>query len=160
MEPKILTLTEKKLIGKSLKMTLAGNKTPELWRSFMPVRKEIRNNVTSDLISMQVFDKSLDFKNFSPDTTFEKWAAVEVTDFNFVPGEMGTFILPGGLYAVFLYRGLSTDTSIFRYIYNTWLPGSNYAVDSRPHFEVLGEKYKNMDTSSEEEIYIPVRLKI
>jgi len=32
-------------------------------------------------------------------------------------------------------------------------------LDNRPHFEVLGEKYKNGDPESEEEIWIPVKEK-
>lgn len=32
-----------------------------------------------------------------------------------------------------------------------------YEIDFRPHFEILGEKYKNNDPGSEEEVWIPVR---
>jgi len=32
-------------------------------------------------------------------------------------------------------------------------------LDDRPHFEVLGDKYKNADPDSEEEIWIPIRTK-
>jgi AraC family transcriptional regulator len=158
IEPRIETLAEKKLIGKKLIMSLAGNRTPELWRSFMPKRKQIPNPVGSELYSIQVYDHSY-FDNFNPGKVFEKWAAIEVPSFDIVPHEMETFILPGGLYAVFLYKGLSTDTSIFQYIYAIWLPGSNYLLDNRPHFEVLGEKYKNGNPDSEEEIWIPIKLK-
>ena len=37
-------LVAKKLIGKRLSMTWQNNRTAELWRSFMPRRKEIKNN--------------------------------------------------------------------------------------------------------------------
>ncbi|MFZ1515671.1 MAG: GyrI-like domain-containing protein, partial [Saprospiraceae bacterium] len=67
--------------------------------------------------------------------------------------------IPGGLYAVFYYKGLSTDTAIFEYIFNTWLPNSEYGLDDRPHFEILGERYKNNDADSEEEIWIPIKNK-
>jgi AraC family transcriptional regulator len=72
---------------------------------------------------------------------------------------METYVLPGGLYAVFDYKGLNTDNSIFQYILGTWLPGSDYVLDNRPHFEVLGDKYKNNDPNSEEEIWIPIKTK-
>ena len=72
---------------------------------------------------------------------------------------MKTFTLSGGVYAVFLYKGLNTDNQIFQYIYGTWLPNSKYVLDNRPHFETLGEKYKNNDLNSEEEIWVPVKLK-
>jgi AraC family transcriptional regulator len=40
-----------------------------------------------------------------------------------------------------------------------WLPNSAYALDDRPHFEALGEQYKNNDPNSEEEIWIPIKPK-
>ncbi len=73
---------------------------------------------------------------------------------------METYTLVRGLYAVFDYKGLHTDTKIFYYIFETWLPKSNdYCLDDRPHFEILGAKYKNNDPNSEEQIWIPVRPK-
>jgi len=156
MQPRIETFKEKKLIGKRITMSLANNKTGELWKGFMPGRSEITNNLNSNLISMQVYKPNY-FVEFSPTNDFEKWATVEVADFDNVPSEMETFTLIGGLYAVFDYKGSSTDTSFFQYIFETWLPNSNYFLDDRPHFEVLGEKYKNADPNSEEEIWIPIR---
>ena len=60
---------------------------------------------------------------------------------------------------MFLYKGLSTDPTIFQYIFAEWLPKSDYLLDNRPHFEVLGEKAKLNDPNSEEEIWVPIRLK-
>lgn len=158
MIPRIEFLEEKKLIGKKLKMSFAENKTFELWRSFMPHRKEIKNSLSSELFSMQVYGPSFDFMNLNISMLFEKWAALEVADFESVPNEMETFTLPCGLYAVFLHIGAaSTGPITFKYIFGTWLPNSEYLLDNRPHFEILGEKYKNEDPSSEEEIWIPIK---
>lgn len=121
----------------------------------MPKRKEITNNLTNELISLVVY-QSTHFTDFKPTNQFERWATVEVANFDNVPAEMKTFILPSGLYAVFNYKGLNTDNSIFQYILGTWLPNSAYDLDDRPHFEILGEKYKNNDPNSEEEIWIPI----
>ena len=126
----------------------------------MPRRKEIKNNLTAELFSMQVYPQSFDFTFSNLHAEFEKWAAVEVSDFETVPDEMETCTLAGGLYAVFDYKGLSTDTKIFQYIFGTWLPNSkSYLLDDRPHFEILGDKYKNNDPNSEEEIWIPIKLR-
>lgn len=160
VQPRIETLTQRKLIGKRLTMTFADNQTFKLWQSFMPRRKEIKNNLLSDLYSMQVYPPSFDFMFSNLNAEFDKWAAVEVADFDTVPNGMETFILTGGLYAVFDYKGLSTDTKIFQYIFGTWLHSSkDYTLDNRPHFEILGDKYKNNDPKSEEEIWIPIRPK-
>lgn len=158
MQPRIENLKEKKLIGKRIRMSLINNLTGRLWGGFMPRRNEIKNKLTSERISMQVYD-SLYYEDFKPSNEFEKWATVEVTDFDIIPNEMESFALTGGLYAVFDYKGSSADNSIFQYIFMTWIPSSAYQLDDRPHFEVLGDKYKNNDPSSEEEIWIPIRKK-
>ncbi len=158
MTPRIETLNEKKIAGIRLTMSFANYKVGELWKSFIPRRKEITNNLTNDLISLAVY-KPTHFANFNPTNEFERWAAVEVADFDNLPNEMEPFVLPSGLYAVFDYIGLSTDNSIFQYILGTWLPSSDYVLDDRPHFEVLGDKYKNNDPTSEEEIWIPIKTK-
>ncbi len=157
MEPRIESLAEKQFVGTHLTMSLANNKTGELWRGFMPRRKEIQGAVRSELISMQVYKQPIVFGDLNQE--FEKWAVIEVADFATIPVGMETFILPSGLYAVFDYKGSSTDTRIFTYIFGTWLPNSQYLLDNRPHFEVLGSKYKNNDPDSEEEIWIPIKLR-
>jgi AraC family transcriptional regulator len=151
MNYRIELLIEKKLVGKRIIMSLSNNKTGELWKSFMQRQKEIGNNIGSELYSIQRYEDSY-FKNFNPNTSFEKWAAKEVLNFDMVPEKMETIVLPAGLYVVFIYKGLSTDHTIFEYIFNEWLPKSPYNLDNRLHFEVLGEKYKNDSTDSEEEI--------
>ncbi len=161
MEPRIETLHAKNLIGKSLTMTYVENSTQELWRNFMPRRKEIKNNTNTDLISMQVYDASFDFQHFNPNIPFRKWAAIEVSDFDIIPEGMESYTLPSGLYAVFIHHGPATEGErTFRYIFETWIPHSPYVIDTRPHFEILGEKYKHDDPTSEEEVWIPIRLRI
>jgi len=156
MQPRIEELKEKKLVGKRIRMSLAENRTGELWKSFMPFRKHISNNISSDLISLQVYDPSY-YANFNHQNEFEKWALAEVTDFDAIPHAMEPFTLTAGLYAVFDYQGSSSDPGIFQYIYSSWLPNSKFQLDHRPHFEVLGAKYKNNDPTSEEEIWIPIK---
>ncbi|MES2774147.1 MAG: GyrI-like domain-containing protein [Bacteroidota bacterium] len=157
MQPRIETLTEKKLIGKSMEMSFSNNKTGELWRSFMPVRKEIQNSIGSDFFSAEVYPP-LFFKAFDPDAVYEKWAAIEVPDFKTVPEGMKTLTFPGGLYAVFVHKGpASHGPETYRYIFGTWLTVSEYLLDDRPHFAVMGAKYKHEDPDSEEEIWIPIK---
>lgn len=150
-------LHEKKLVGMRLEMSLAENRTAELWRTFMPRRKEILNSVGEDLYSLQNYGAGY-FRNFNPANKFEKWAAREVSDFSQIPEGMEPFIVPAGKYAVFHYKGNAAEgDKIFRYIFGEWLPVSGYDLDYRPHFEILGEKYSNNSPDSEEVIWIPVR---
>ena len=158
MEPRIKRTNEKPLIGMRLTMSLADYKVGELWKRFMPMRKNIDNNLSNDLLSVTIYNPH-HFTHFDLSNEFEKWAAIEVANFDHVPEGMETCILPGGLYAVFDYKGLHTDNAIYQYIFRTWLPGSAYVLDDRPHFEILGEKYRNNDPASEEEVWIPIQLK-
>ena len=155
---RIENISPKKFIGISLEMSLVNNKTFELWHQFMPRKKEINNPVNGFLFSMQVYGK-----NYNPadmEAIFEKRALIEVSHFENVPHGMQTFVLPSGKYAIFLHKGLpSLGAKTFRYVFGTWLPNSEYRLDHRPHFEILGEKYKNNDPSSEEEIWIPIKPK-
>ena len=158
MQPRIERISQKKLIGINIRMSLINDKTSDLWRHFMPRINDIDNKLSRDRISLQVYPTSY-FDNFSPKLEFVKWAMVEVGDSTYVPDDMAQYTLKGGLYAVFDYKGPSDDKSIFQYIYGTWVPNSKYKLDNRPHFEVLGEKYKNNNPESEEEIWIPIQLK-
>ncbi|KFF06233.1 GyrI-like domain-containing protein [Flavobacterium reichenbachii] len=159
MEARIETLNEKKLIGKYIQMSFAENNTFQLWSSFMPKRKSIENTVNSNLYSLEVFPEN-HFDNFNPNDRFQKWAAVEVSDFDNIPSEMETLLIPTGLYAVFIHKGLQTDGQrTYHSIFAEWLPNSEYKVDNRPHFAVMDEKYKKDDPNSEEEIWIPIKFK-
>jgi AraC family transcriptional regulator len=159
MTPRVETTNEKKLVGKKLLMSYANYRIGELWSGFMPRRKEITNSLSNDLISLVVYQPN-HFDNFNPTNEFYRWATVEVADFVDVPDEMERYVLSSGLYAVFHYIGSSTGISIFyQNIFNVWLPSSEYHLDDRPHFEILGEKYKNNDPLSEEDIWIPIKPK-
>jgi len=159
MDPQIKTLSEMKLIGRKMKMSFANNKTRELWQAFMPRRKEIKNTVAKDLYSLEIYDPNF-FINFDPNREFEKWAAIEVDDYNSIPADMDPILLPEGLYAVFLHRGpASKGATVYDFIFRTWLPDSNFILDIRPHFALMGEKYNYEDENSEEEIWIPVKPK-
>lgn len=159
MEHRIEKITAKNLVGRRMKMSFVNNTTAELWKSFMPERKAIHDSTNEYLYSLQVYPPSF-FDNFNPQTEFEKWALVEVNDLTHIPAGMEAFILPAGLYAVFLYKGAANDGArVFQYILQTWLPASAYTLDDRPHFELLGEKYKNNASDSEEEIWIPIQPK-
>ncbi len=135
---------------------MVENKTGQLWGSFMPRRKEIGNRISQDLLSLQVYPEGY-FNQFNPQSKFTKWALAVVEDFQSIPKGMESYILPAGTYAVFEYKGSSSDNSIFQSIYSSWLPKSEYALANRPHFEVLGENYKQNDPNSEEEIWIPIK---
>ena len=158
MMPKIVISAERKLIGKRKRMSFSNNTTAGLWKSFIPDRHLIKNSINSDLISMQIYESNFNFSNFNPDLEFDKWAAVEVSDFSAIPKGMETYTIPRGKYAVFIHKGGPVKgPETFGYIFGSWIPQSEYEIDNRPQFEILGKKYKNNEPDSEEEIWIPIK---
>lgn len=158
MEVRIEELPKKILVGKSLRMSLTNNKTSQLWKSFMTEKSAIKNTFGTNLYSIQVYDEIHYFKNFNPQTEFTKWAAIEVGNQENILANFSSFTLENGLYAVFLHKGTVSEFSkTIQYIFSQWLPQSEFELDDRPHFELLGEKYKNNSPDSEEEVWIPLR---
>ncbi len=159
MEPRIEIIPEKKLVGRSIQMSLNNNKTGWLWSNFMPKLKDIAGKVGQDKYSLQVYGSDY-FSSFDPNREFVKWAMVEVINFENIPTDLETFTLKGGQYAVFIHKGDSNEFyKTAQYIYGVWLPNSDFELDDRPHFEVLGNMHKNNDPASEEEVWIPVKPK-
>ena len=157
--PRLETLEEKKLVGMWRKMTFADHRVRELWRTFRPRVSEVRHRLSRDFISMKVFEEPVDGAP-GPDTVFEQWAAVEVDRIDDVPEGMDGYTLPGGIYAVFTHEGpASAFARTTRYIFGSWLPSSEYTLDDRPQFEVMGEDYRPDDPDAEEEFWIPVRVR-
>jgi AraC family transcriptional regulator len=159
MIPTLKTIAGKKLIGHHRTMSFQDNSTFTLWSRFMPLRNSIINTVGPELYSVQFYVVDF-FKKFNSNNPFEKWACREVLNFEDIPDGMSTIEIPEGLYAVFHYKGdNSTAAEAYNYIFTEWLPKSDYLLDSRPHFEILGEAYKYNDPDSEEDIYIPIQAK-
>lgn len=156
-EPEIKYIQQMRLIGISNSMSHTNNLTTELWRTFMPRRKELCAKTHNELISLQIYNSISDILNYNPSNIFIKWACAEVSEEHPVPEGMQDMLLDEGYYAVFTYKGRPSDAgTFFQYIFSQWLPASIYRLDNRPHFEVLTERYKNEDTESEEDIWIPI----
>jgi len=160
MQPRIETLSEKILIGKRNNMSFLNNRTAELWQSFMPTRKEIKNSIGTELYSVEVYPPQF-FERFSNEIEFEKWAAIEAESLDAIPNGFESLIIPNGLYAVFIHKGpASKGFKTYQYIFQSWIPNSEFQLDNRPHFALMGDNYKNEDPNSEEEIWIPIKKKL
>lgn len=130
MEAEIIQVEKKLIVGMKIEMSLSENKTKRLW------------------------------KNFTPSRHFTKWAGVEVVGRTTLPDGLEEMEIPAGLYGCFLYKGLPSSAGPFyQSIFQDWLPKSGYQLDRRPHFEIMGDKYKIDDPNSEELVYIPMALR-
>lgn len=150
-----------RLMGQKMSISLhQTEQIPLLWKKFktsLSMNKLLNNR---RFFSVSLYGNALAEGSFGPDTEFEKWAATPILKGDELPEGNEILEIEAGLYAVFLHRGLPGDfPKTADFIFNHWLPGSDYQLDSRPHFEIMDENYRINDPDPEEEIWIPVRPK-
>lgn len=160
-EPAIKNTDPIKLIGICIETSLANDKTSLLWNRFMKLKGSIENNKGEKLYSVQVYGEKFMNGEFDTLSQFSKWAATEVYDFEKIPKGLEKLEIPAGKYAIFTHEGTAKEfAQTSTYIFNKWLPESDFKLDNRPHFEVLGDDYKGPENpDSKEDIWIPVRAK-
>ncbi len=86
--------------------------------------------------------------------------AVEVDDLNHINPSLVGKSLPSARYLRFIHRGCSGKVGLtYQYIYESWLPKSDYKLSLPYNFELYDEKFLGPDNpDSESEIYIPVEV--
>ena len=148
------------LAGLKRKIPLTPGAITALWSDFMPQVKFIPQRENSLLYSVQLYDRGTTTENFNPLQPVTKWAAVPVNEKAELPSGLEYKSLEGGLYAVFIHKGVpATFPATMDFIFRNWLPSSGYEWEAREQFEVMGEKYRHNDPLSEEEVWIPLRKK-
>ena len=154
MQPIIKKIEQRKLVGIFTNMSLAENKTFNLFSAFMPKRKLIKNCINEFIYDLIIYPSDY-FQNFNPANSFKKGAMVEVAEHDNIPDGLAAFTLVGGEYAVFSQKEKIYDSSLVENVFTKWLPSSKYDIDNRPHFDILRENSKG----KEEEIWIPIKIK-
>jgi AraC family transcriptional regulator len=154
------TIAEKHLVGFSDRFSMNDQRIPQLWQKLMPRRGEIQGVLSSDLFSIEEYDDLSFFQAFNPTKEFKKWAAVEVDHTADNPDDFERLSIPSGDYVVFTFVGPPSEAfKAYSFVFQSWIPSSGFDVDLRPHFAIMGAKYKLNDNSSEEEIWIPIKKK-
>lgn len=154
------TIAEKHLVGFSDRFSMSNQRIPQLWQKLMPRRGEISGALSTDFFSVEEYDDLSFFEAFNPTKEFKKWAAVEVNASADQSSDFERLHIPAGDYVVFTYVGLPSEAfKAYSYIFQSWIPLSEFDVDLRPHFALMGTKYKMNDSSSEEDIWIPIKKK-
>lgn len=158
IQPQLKTYKGATLVGMHTHTSLANDTTPALWQRFMPRRTQIQHRVSNQLVSVQLYDPQFNFRDFTPNTVWQKWAAVEVSETTNLPEGMEVLQIPAGDYIAFTYKGIpATFGETLRYLLTDWLPSHQLQPDNtRPHFELLSDKYKHNHPDSEEEVWFAV----
>lgn len=157
MEPTIEIFPSKTFVGLRQTVTITTDNPVALWRPFRMSMKEIGNGIFDKLYSIQDFD-GVDFSNFTANTEFQKWAAIEVTEAKHIPTGMEVLEMPQGKYAIFIHKGTpATFKKTTDYIFGEWLPNSGFELDNRPHLSIMSKDYRPDDAAAKELVCIPVK---
>lgn len=90
--------------------------------------------------------------------SFDYLAAVEVGEDANVPEGMLCWPIQGGTYAVFEAH-LAELGRLFEYIYQHWLPASDYLRATGPEFESYDQHFDPADPSAVLQVYIPLLMR-
>ncbi len=159
LKPQIVEIDERKVIGVNTQTSLLNNTILEMWNRFLKIESKIKDRIDTCYYEIHPYDSDFKMKDFTNDTPFEKWAAIPVANFENIPSGMNAYTLAKGKYAVFAHIGKMTEIQFsFDFIYGTWLPNSEYELDSRDDFERYDENYLGLNNpNSKVEIWIPIK---
>lgn len=122
----------------------------ELWTKFIARMDELE--------SVAVPECSLGICTPLDDGKIEYMAACVVKDDSTIPAGMEVKLLPEQDVAVFTHVGsLENLADTYDYIYNQWLPDSDYEIASEPEIEWYDSRFKYDDPKSQMDIHIPIK---
>lgn len=135
------------------------------WQVIGEAWEELKRNM--DKISRVNPHVMYGFEDYSEDfnadpLAFYYMAAVEISEGADIPEGMTIKKIPKSLYAVFTVNGNNANGEIgkaFRYIYDIWLPNSQYCLSDTlcADFEYYDERWDCRSASAQLDLYIPVK---
>ena len=150
MEYEIIRRPSFKIVGMRYRGKNENEEIPQLWREFWPRIKEIVHRVPAN-VAYGVID------NFDEERgEFDYVAGLEVDSLSEIPKGMTGVELPDQTYAVFECT-LPTLMEPIGYVYQEWLPQSDYVRSEGPEFELHDERFDIAQGKLDMAIYIPVR---
>ncbi|MBN2521791.1 MAG: AraC family transcriptional regulator [Bacteroidales bacterium] len=155
--PVLLELEERILAGISFFISNDNeiNDLSKEWGQFMSEVPSIKNKVLPErFYQVQFWSETQDLNGLY------FYLGMEVTTMKGVDPQFVIKLLPKGHYLRFIHKGLANKVGYtYRFIYNQFLPETDYRLTKPFNFEYYGEKCLGpYNEKSESEIYIPVEI--
>lgn len=128
---------------------------PGLWSRLMKDTDKIKNIVGTHSFGLeQCYNEA--------DQSFSYMACYEVSDLSSIPDGMTGLEVTAQKYAVFTIHiaepNLQRDIQrAFDYIWNDWIPNSEYEFAGAPNFEYYDDRFALDTMSGEIDIYMPIK---
>ena len=147
-----------KVVGMKIHTSIKENSIPQLWNDFI-VRMDELNEVSVPDCSLGICLNET-VTEFNENSTFDYLACRVVKDNSTIPTGMEYREIPTQLVAVFTHMG-SLDSLIetYYYIYDKWLPESEYKLIDADEIEWYDSRFKFGEKDSQMDIHIPITKK-
>lgn len=151
MNPEIIEVPDKIIIGRHLTLPIDDHAVFPLWKQFR-TEQSAYNLMGVDLYAIQTYAE------WPPNSTITHWAGIEQKGEMEYPAEWMMHALKGGTYARFIHRGTQADfPKTMAMIFTEWLPSSPYHYDSsRSQFQIMPADYVVNDPNAKEFLFIPL----
>ena len=151
MNPEIIEIPEKIIVGRHLTLPIDDHAVFPLWKQFR-TEQSAHNLMGVDLYAIQTYAE------WPPKSTITHWAGIEKIDGVQYPSEWMIHALKGGTYARFIHRGTQADfPNTMAMIFTEWLPSSPYKYDSsRAQFQLMPADYVMNDPNAKEYVFVPL----
>lgn len=156
-EPEIVSLDEIKLVGIPFYYDLSmGNDLTEHW-SLLTQNLSVITNVKKPI---EFYQLQFWFPDQDNDSIYF-YVAVAVDSLELIPIQLTAKTIPAQTYFKFRHKGLANQVGhTYRYIYDEWLPATDYKLPGHFNFEYYGDEHLGpYNESSISEIYIPIENK-
>ncbi|MFX0015884.1 MAG: GyrI-like domain-containing protein [Promethearchaeota archaeon] len=134
------------------------------WQRFMRLYEKHKAFIQQFCMKCEVmYEVHLEPEEYKNTKKFYVFTGIEITDSPEIPLELFNMTLPVSKYGIFTFKG----ENIFRggeFIYNEWLPDSNYEEAHPFLIQAYDQRFKGMESSlleeSELDYHIPIKLKV
>ena len=151
MNPEIIEVPEKIIIGRHLTLPIDDHAVFPLWKQFR-TEQSAHNLLGVDLCAIPTYAE------WPPKSTITHWAGIEKKDGIQYPEDWLIITLYGGIYARFIHLGTQADfPKTMAMIFTEWLPSSPCHYDSsRAQFQIMSADYIMNDPNAKEFLFIPL----
>ena len=147
-----------KVVGMKIHTSIEENRIPQLWKDFIDRMNEL-DKVTVPDCSLGICLNETNMA-FEENSMFYYLACRVVKDNSVIPAGMEYREIPAQLVAVFTHLGsLETLSETYDYIYDKWLPESEYKLIAADEIEWYDSRFKFGEKDSQMDIHIPISKK-
>ena len=144
-----------KVVGMKIHTSIEENRIPQLWKDFIDRMNKLDKVAVPDCSLGICLNESI--TEYKEDSKFDYLACRVVKDDSVVPAGMDYREIPAQLVAVFTHSGsLETLSETYDYIYDKWLPESEYKLITADEIEWYDSRFKFGEKGSQMDIHIPI----